>query len=144
MLAFAKQSKWRLLIVDDTGALLGATADTYRPPNAMRMITELRRPTCSFPDCTIRAEWCDLDHRMSWAQGGCTGQCNLDPLCRNAGELGVWGWCQVGGEGVGGWGGFVQDSVVGVFGELDAQAVEVGFAQVFGDLEGVAGLGAVA
>ena len=37
---------------------------------------------CTFPGCTLGAQWCQIDHLLGWEDGGATDQPNLAPLCR--------------------------------------------------------------
>ena len=131
-IAHAHAAQWRFLLTATDGTLIDTSPRSYTPTAAVKRLTELKFTTCAFPHCHMPADRCDLDHNHLYHKGGATEVANLAPLCRKAGELGVGGWCQ---EGVGGWGGFADDPVVRVFGELDAQAVEVGLVEVFGDLE---------
>ena len=59
-----------------------APVDAYEIPDRMRRQVHLRDHTCRFPGCTVKAERCDLDHRIPYAQGGSTCPCNLVALCR--------------------------------------------------------------
>ncbi len=54
----------------------------YRPPEMMRHLVNVRQRTCAFPGCRRPARRCDLDHTISYDEGGRTCPCNLSPLCR--------------------------------------------------------------
>ncbi|MGH3350468.1 MAG: hypothetical protein ACRDPS_07355 [Nocardioides sp.] len=54
----------------------------YVPTTRQRRQAELLHEKCSFPYCQARAERCDLDHRLAYADGGRTSSQNLTPLCR--------------------------------------------------------------
>jgi hypothetical protein len=41
----------------------------------------LRDGTCTFPDCTVPATWCDGHHLWHWADGGPTDLANAALLC---------------------------------------------------------------
>ena len=41
----------------------------------------LRDGTCSFPDCTVPATWCDAHHLWHWADGGPTDLDHAALLC---------------------------------------------------------------
>ena len=56
--------------------------DSYEIPDRIRRRVELRDHHCRFPNCTRRANRCDLDHATPHANGGPTCPCNLVPLCR--------------------------------------------------------------
>ena len=55
---------------------------TYRPPDSMRHLVNIRQRTCAFPGCRRPARRCDLDHTAPFGQDGDTCECNLSPLCR--------------------------------------------------------------
>jgi len=81
--ALAADGKWRRLVTDPvTGALLDYGRRTYTPPADLTDFLLARDGTCRFPRCPIRAERCDLDHRVPWDQGGTTDRDNVGPLCR--------------------------------------------------------------
>jgi hypothetical protein len=54
----------------------------YVPTAQQRRQAVLIHQKCSFPYCQARAEHCDLDHRVAYAEGGRTSSQNLAPLCR--------------------------------------------------------------
>ncbi|CAN5493040.1 hypothetical protein BH09ACT12_BH09ACT12_11210 [soil metagenome] len=58
------------------------STNAYTPTDKIVEQFRLRDQVCVFPNCTRRARYCDLDHRVPHAQGGktCTG--NLALLCR--------------------------------------------------------------
>jgi hypothetical protein len=56
--------------------------DSYEIPDRHKQRVQLRDHTCRFPNCPVRAERCDLDHRTPHDRGGPTCPCNLTPLCR--------------------------------------------------------------
>lgn len=72
----------RLLTHPYTGAVLGLDRTRYRPSEDLRTWVQLRQKTCSFYGCGRPAGRCDLDHLVSWADGGSTGADNLYPVCR--------------------------------------------------------------
>lgn len=57
-------------------------ADVYRPSAKLAEQLVLRDRVCRFPGCRHPARRCDLDHRVSFAEGGPTTAENLDTLCR--------------------------------------------------------------
>ncbi len=57
--------------------------NAYEIPDRIRTQVTLRDLTCAFPNCTRRAQRCDLDHRIPHAEGGPTCACNLVPACRS-------------------------------------------------------------
>jgi Domain of unknown function (DUF222) len=138
MLAAGQEAVWRrLLTAPACGLVVKTDPYSYRPTAEVRRQVSARQGHCSFPHCAMPAARTDLDHVIAFnhqhpEHGGPTTPENLQPLCRNAGELGFWVGCQ---EGVCGRGGFVDDPGLCVFGELDAQAGDVRFVEVFGDLE---------
>ena len=87
----------RLLTHPLTGVVLDHDRTVYAVPRDLRRLVELRDSTCRFPGCRRRAESCDLDHTVSWQDGGSTAEHNLAALCRRhhrvkhrAGHLGRW------------------------------------------------------
>ena len=51
------------------------------PPGIRRAI-EHRHDGCTWPGCTAPLSWCDIHHKIHWADGGETKLSNLTPLCR--------------------------------------------------------------
>ena len=41
---------------------------------ATRRAIEVRDRRCTFPGCTVPAEWCQVDHIVEWTDGGLTVQ----------------------------------------------------------------------
>lgn len=78
---------------------------TYRPSVRLERIVRTRDGTCRFPNCTERAEHCDLDHTVPFdcdhpELGGPTTELNLACLCRRHHRLktqGYWKVRQIGG-----------------------------------------------
>ncbi|MBC7278260.1 HNH endonuclease signature motif containing protein, partial [Nocardioides sp.] len=58
------------------------TTDAYTPTGRLRTQVQLIDQTCAFPNCNVKAENCDLDHRVPFDQGGKTTTSNLTCLCR--------------------------------------------------------------
>lgn len=81
-LAFDDTGTWRRLITDPQGHLIDYGRSTYRPPVALREYVIARDRTCRFPGCNRIAEACEVDHVISWADGGATSRDNLAPLCK--------------------------------------------------------------
>jgi len=54
----------------------------YTPSPRLREQVLLTHPTCVFPGCSRPSRGCDLDHVISWDDGGPTCSCNLVPECR--------------------------------------------------------------
>lgn len=87
----------RVLTHPVTGVVLDHDRTVYAVPRDLRRLVELRDGTCRFPGCRRRAESCDLDHTVAWADGGPTAEHNLAALCRyhhrvkhRDGYLGRW------------------------------------------------------
>ena len=96
----ATNAIWRCVAVDDThGTVLGVGKNTYShgytPGTNLKTFLEVASPGCEVPWCTAKAERCDIDHRVPYAQGGATCSCNTGPTCRrhhrekSAGDLAV-------------------------------------------------------
>ena len=66
----------------ECGSELDRGQSRYQPPNAVAEHVRNRDRTCRFPGCAQPARRCDLDHRISWNDGGSTCPCDLDALCR--------------------------------------------------------------
>ena len=87
----------RVLTHPGTGVVLDHDRTVYAVPADLRRLVELRDGTCRFPGCRRRAQACDLDHTVAWADGGVTAERNLAALCRahhrikhRTGHLGRW------------------------------------------------------
>jgi hypothetical protein len=82
----AAQGTWRRLLTDPvSGALLDYGTSRYTPPAHLAAHVVARDQTCVFPGCRVRADRCDLDHRVPFDADGGTGatsDINLSALCR--------------------------------------------------------------
>ncbi|USQ76923.1 DUF222 domain-containing protein [Ornithinimicrobium cryptoxanthini] len=72
----------RMLINPETGTTIETRATSYRPPQAITTFVRLRDGTCRFPNCSRRAERCELDHLIPWPAGP-TAVANLLCLCKH-------------------------------------------------------------
>ena len=93
LIAHAQGASWRFLLTSSDGTVAEASSRTYTPAAAVKRLTELTFTTCAFPNCTMPAERCDLDHNEPHHKGGATCLANLVPLCRthhNAKSFGYW------------------------------------------------------
>jgi hypothetical protein len=73
----------RRLVADPlTGQVLDRGRTAYEPSASLCAFIVSRDRTCRFPACGRRAEACDLDHAVPWAEGGGTDRANLGALCR--------------------------------------------------------------
>lgn len=72
----------RMLINPETGTTVETRATSYRPPTAIATFVRLRDGTCRFPNCSRRAERCELDHLIPWPAGP-TAVANLLCLCKH-------------------------------------------------------------
>lgn len=80
--ALAAGGTWRRIVVDPySGTVLDVGRTTYRPPADLARLVRERDGTCVAPGCTVPARSCQLDHTLSWANGGPTAAWNLGPLC---------------------------------------------------------------
>ncbi|WP_066911508.1 HNH endonuclease signature motif containing protein [Millisia brevis] len=57
-------------------------ASGYAPSRSLRGLVAAGELCCTFPGCTTAVSACDLDHTISYADGGRTRRDNLKPLCR--------------------------------------------------------------
>ena len=81
--ALAADGNWRRLITEPiTGHLLEYGRETYQPPQALVDFLLARDRTCRFPGCRQPAHRGDIDHAISWEEGGNTDAANLGLLCR--------------------------------------------------------------
>ncbi|WP_261799050.1 HNH endonuclease signature motif containing protein [Actinomyces ruminicola] len=81
--ALALGGVWRRLVTDPlSGAVVDVGRSHYRPPAALRDLVQARDQACTFPGCTVPAARCDIDHVISWAEGGTTSLNNLTCLCQ--------------------------------------------------------------
>lgn len=67
--------------VIDLDAAEGAETQAYVPSAAMRALVQARDGTCLWPGCSVKAENCQLDHRVPYGEGGKTTPSNLFCLC---------------------------------------------------------------
>lgn len=50
-------------------------------PPALRLAAWLRDASCTWPGCTVPAQWCDAHHATPWWRGGSTSLANTALLC---------------------------------------------------------------
>ena len=80
--ALAAGGTWRRVVLDPfSGTVLDVGRTSYRPPADLARLVRERDGTCVAPGCTVPARSCQLDHTLSWANGGPTAEWNLGPLC---------------------------------------------------------------
>ncbi|HTR69635.1 MAG TPA: DUF222 domain-containing protein [Mycobacteriales bacterium] len=79
----AADADWRrFCLAEDTGALIGIGAASYRPRQALRDFLVASRPTCDGPGCSVPSTRCDADHTIDHHAGGRTDEVNVRPRCR--------------------------------------------------------------
>src|SRR5882757_2316671 len=80
----AADTAWQRLLTDpDTGALLDANPDRYRPGNPLDRFIKIRDQHCRWPGCRRAAKYCDVDHTIPHGKpGGLTIRQNLACFCR--------------------------------------------------------------
>ncbi|WP_051476822.1 HNH endonuclease signature motif containing protein [Arthrobacter sp. Br18] len=81
-LAAGAPSLIRLLTDPVDGVVLNVGRRRYRVPKGLRTYIRVRDRTCRFPGCNSSAARADLDHTVSWEDGGPTNHDNLASLCR--------------------------------------------------------------
>ena len=82
-LAADESGTWRRLLTDpDTGELLDASPDRYRPSPRLRAFTSARDDVCAFPTCNQPGYRCEYDHILEFLDGGRTCRCNGALACR--------------------------------------------------------------
>ena len=67
--------------VIDLDEVEGAETAAYVPTAAMRALVQARDGVCLWPGCNVKAENCQLDHRIPYDEGGKTTPSNLFALC---------------------------------------------------------------
>lgn len=78
-----RDARWRRIVTDPvSGQILDFGSRLYRPPQLMRNRIISRDKYCRFPNCSKRAEQCDIDHVEPFGLGGATADENLICLCR--------------------------------------------------------------
>jgi hypothetical protein len=80
-LAFEPGSTWRRLTAPD-GTVIHADPHVYKPTAAVARLVRLAQPECTFPNCTVPSQRCDLDHVIPFNQCGLTTPENLHPARR--------------------------------------------------------------
>lgn len=58
-----------------------AETEAYAPTTAIRALVQARDGVCLWPGCNVKAENCQLDHRIPFDEGGKTTPSNLFSLC---------------------------------------------------------------
>ncbi|MGH3726247.1 MAG: DUF222 domain-containing protein [Mycobacterium sp.] len=72
------------------------STDRYRPTRTLDTYVRCRDQMCRFPGCSHPAETADLDHSISYANGGRTTAANLKALCRKHHLLKTFcGWREI-------------------------------------------------
>ena len=80
-MAVDPSAEWRMLTTDDAGKLLDFGRSTYEPPQALRDYLIAAHPSCYNPICNRQSRHTELDHVLSWAEGGRTSARNMRPGC---------------------------------------------------------------
>ena len=80
-IAADESGTWRRLVTDEVGRVVDYGRTSYRPPADLRDHVIARDGTCRFPGCYRPACRCELDHIISWADGGCTNAANIVLVC---------------------------------------------------------------
>ena len=71
----------RLIVLDETGQVLGVGRKTRHAPNWLRDALLLRDATCTHPLCRRAASTCQADHARPWSERGATDVDNLGMVC---------------------------------------------------------------
>ena len=79
--AHAQVTIRRLVTQSETGHLLDVGRSSYRIPDRLREFIITRDRVCRFPGCSRRAARCQIDHAISWDDGGSTVVANLGSVC---------------------------------------------------------------
>jgi hypothetical protein len=81
-IAHTHGAHWQRILTDPASGVITDISSIYRPSARMAALVRARNPTCVFPGCTRKAEYCDLDHTIPYPYGH-TAVDNLGPLCRH-------------------------------------------------------------
>ncbi|MDH3607519.1 MAG: HNH endonuclease [Acidimicrobiia bacterium] len=77
-------AQWSYLVTDpQTGNIVHSGTTRRRPTRPQHRHITAHYPTCVFPGCRMPSIDCDIDHRTPHADGGCSHNHNLAPLCRH-------------------------------------------------------------
>ncbi len=91
-----RSSAWRAVVTDAvSGVALAVSDSSYAPSPRTRRLLYSRDRHCTFPVCTAAVWFCDADHGIPHADGGCTDQLNCGLLCRRHHRLKTfttWRW----------------------------------------------------
>lgn len=89
-------STWRAVVIDAVTGLAQSVSDsTYAPTSRTRRQLHSRDRHCTFPTCSAAVWFCDADHNVPHASGGCTDRDNCGLLCRRHHRLKTfttWRW----------------------------------------------------
>ena len=69
------------VVLGTTGETLDVGRRKRLVPPAIRLAAWLRDRHCTYPGCTIPAQWCDAHHGVPWWSGGGTSLHNTATLC---------------------------------------------------------------
>jgi hypothetical protein len=91
-------SQWRAVVTDTVhGQPLAVSDTTYTPSPRTRRHLHVRDRTCGFPGCGAAVWFCDVDHDIPHADGGCTDLDNCGLFCRRHHRLKTftpWTWAR--------------------------------------------------
>lgn len=89
-------STWRAVVTDAVHSTVVGVADSsYVPSPRLRRHLFARDRRCGFPGCGAAVWFCDADHNLAHADGGCTDLDNCGLLCRRHHRLKTftrWEW----------------------------------------------------
>lgn len=71
----------RRVVVGAAGRVIDLGRSQRLFTGAAQVAAHLRSQTCIWPGCTVAARWCQVDHVLSWNDGGRTDQDNAGLLC---------------------------------------------------------------
>jgi hypothetical protein len=78
------RTQWTYTVTDPaTGDIVCTGTTQRRPTRPQQRRIEAAYPTCVWPGCRMPSVDCDIDHRRPHAEGGCTHDHNLAPICRH-------------------------------------------------------------
>ncbi|MCP3977692.1 MAG: DUF222 domain-containing protein [bacterium] len=79
-----QNSQWTFIVTDpETGDIVHTGTTRRRPTVRQRRHITSRYRRCVWPGCRMPSVDCDIDHRLPHADGGCTHNHNLAPVCRH-------------------------------------------------------------
>ncbi len=79
-----RNTQWTYIVTDPaTGDIVHTGTTRRRPTQPQSRRIRAEYPTCIWPGCRMPSVDCDIDHTTPYADGGCSHNHNLAPICRH-------------------------------------------------------------